>query len=130
MQNKDRPLSPHLTIYKPQITSILSIMHRITGVCLFFGLIIILWTINLYSFKPMNVTGLKDIWLCISENIFLFSLLILWSYCIFYHLCAGIRYLFWDAGIGMEIRTVNLTGWITIVLSTILTCAFWYTIIF
>jgi succinate dehydrogenase / fumarate reductase cytochrome b subunit len=130
MLNKDRPLSPHLTIYKPQITTVLSIMHRITGVSLFFGLIIILWAINICSFKASNVAGLRNILSYINANQFFFSVCVLWSYCIFYHLCAGIRYLFWDAGIGMEIKVVNITGWITIFCSIILTYIFWHIIIF
>lgn len=128
--NKERPLSPHLTIYRPQITSVLSIMHRMTGFGLFLGLIAILWTLNICSFKAANIQQIKGILVYITENKFFFAVMIMWSYCLFYHLCAGIRYLFWDAGKGMELRVVNFTGWLTIACSVIITYVFWHAIVF
>ena len=126
---KPRPLSPHLTIYKPQISSVLSIMHRITGFVMFFGFLIILWTTNIYTFKSNTLEDFGNILAYITKNKFFMSVVILFSYCIFYHMCTGIRYLFWDAGKLMEIKMVNLTGWLAIILSIIFTGVFWYIII-
>jgi succinate dehydrogenase / fumarate reductase, cytochrome b subunit len=124
-----RPLSPHLTIYKPQISSVLSIMHRITGVIMFFGFLLILWITNMYTFKSNTLEDFGGILTYVMRNKFFLSIVILFSYCIFYHMCTGIRYLFWDAGKLMEIKTVNLTGWLAIIISAALTVFFWYTII-
>ncbi|MFK7760711.1 MAG: succinate dehydrogenase, cytochrome b556 subunit [Candidatus Midichloriaceae bacterium] len=126
---KPHPLSPHLTIYKPQISSVLSIMHRITGFVMFFGFLIILWTTNIYTFKSSTLEDFGNILTYITKNKFFMSVVILFSYCIFYHMCTGIRYLFWDAGKLMEIKMVNLTGWLAITLSIIFTGVFWYIII-
>eukprot|EP00919_Chromeraceae_sp_WS-2016_P067553 GHVR01159635.1.p2 GENE.GHVR01159635.1~~GHVR01159635.1.p2 ORF type:complete len:130 (-),score=3.03 GHVR01159635.1:545-934(-) len=126
---KPHPLSPHLTIYKPQISSVLSIMHRITGFVMFFGFLIIIWTTNIYTFKSSTLEDFGNILTYITKNKFFMSVVILFSYCIFYHMCTGIRYLFWDAGKLMEIKMVNLTGWLAISLSIIFTGVFWYIII-
>ncbi len=91
MIKKDKPLSPHLTIYKPQITSVLSIMHRITGFILFFGFLIILWTTNIYTFKSTTLEDFGKVLTYLVTNKFFISILILFSYCIFYHMCTGLR---------------------------------------
>jgi succinate dehydrogenase / fumarate reductase cytochrome b subunit len=129
MNNKKRPLSPHLTIYKPQMTSVLSIMHRITGAFMFFGLISILWVVNYYSINA-HIQILGDIISCIGASKTLLTIVILWSYCIFYHMCAGIRYFIWDSGKCMEIKMANCTGWIVLICSILLTYIFWHAIIF
>lgn len=130
MIKKDKPLSPHLTIYKPQITSVLSIMHRITGIIMFFGFLIILWTTNVYTFKSTTLEDFGKVLNYLITNEFFISILILFSYCVFYHMCTGIRYLFWDSGKLMDIKMVNLTGWLAIIFSVIFTSVFWYLIIY
>ena len=119
-----RPTSPHLTIYKPQISSTLSIFHRMTGVANFFALNIFVWW-----FIAKLTTGFAP---CSAEcsimkdfEIFLKPVLILISYSFIYHSCTGLRHLFWDLGKGMDVKTVNLTGWSVIVLSFILTTILW-----
>ncbi|MBX9621403.1 MAG: succinate dehydrogenase, cytochrome b556 subunit [Alphaproteobacteria bacterium] len=116
-----RPLSPHLQIYKPQITSVLSILHRGTGIVLFGGSI-------LWCFWFVSLTAGIDSYYQLQE--FLLSplgLLILlgWSFSFFYHLCNGIRHLLWDIGIGYEIATVRKTGWTVIFSSILLTGITW-----
>jgi succinate dehydrogenase / fumarate reductase, cytochrome b subunit len=120
-KNKDRrPISPHIGIYKPQITSVLSITHRITGFALYVGAILLVWWI------VANIYGCGS---CINSlitssvgRIFL----ILWSLALFYHMLNGIRHLFWDMGKGFEIKTVNLTGILVVLSSLILTALSWY----
>lgn len=116
-----RPLSPHLQIYKPQITSVLSILHRGTGIVLFGGSI-------LWCFWFVSLTAGIDSYYQVQE--FLLSplgLLILlgWSFSFFYHLCNGIRHLLWDIGIGYEMSTVCTTGWTVIFSSVLLTSITW-----
>ena len=119
---KERPISPHLQVYKPQITSVLSIFHRITGVALTFGLILLVaWIFTLSlgeEYFEYFVMFIKS-W---------FGLLILFgfTFALNYHLCNGIRHLFWDAGYGYEIETVHKSGLAVLVVSCILTILIWY----
>ena len=119
---RERPISPHLQVYKPQITSVLSIFHRITGVALTFGLILLVaWIFTLSlgeEYFEYFVMFIKS-W---------FGLLILFgfTFALNYHLCNGIRHLFWDAGYGYEIETVHKSGLAVLVVSCILTILIWY----
>ena len=119
---KERPISPHLQVYKPQITSVLSIFHRITGVALTFGLILLVaWIFTLSlgeEYFEYYVMFIKS-W---------FGLLILFgfTFALNYHLCNGIRHLFWDAGYGYEIETVHKSGLAVLVVSFVLTILIWY----
>ena len=119
---RERPISPHLQVYKPQITSVLSIFHRITGVALTFGLILLVaWIFTLSlgeEYFEYFVMFIKS-W---------FGLLILFgfTFALNYHLCNGIRHLFWDAGYGYEIETVHKSGLAVLVVSSVLTILIWY----
>ena len=118
---KERPISPHLQVYKPQITSVLSIFHRITGVALTFGLILsVAWifTLSLGEEYFEYFSFFIKSW---------FGLLILFgfTFALNYHFCNGIRHLFWDFGIGFSISQINITGWAVVFLSFILTSIFW-----
>ena len=119
---RERPISPHLQVYKPQITSVLSIFHRITGVALTFGLILLVaWIFTLSlgeEYFEYFVIFIKS-W---------FGLLILFgfTFALNYHLCNGIRHLFWDAGYGYEIETVHKSGLAVLVVSFVLTILIWY----
>lgn len=114
-----RPLSPHLTIYKPQITTVLSIMHRFTGVFLYAGLVLFaIWLVlNVYGcgacLYPMVVSLPGKI------------LLFLWSGALYYHLFNGIRHLAWDAGWGFGLRQVYISGAGVIIATAVFTVATW-----
>ena len=121
MSAQNRPLSPHLQVYRPQMTSILSITHRATGVALAVGaLLLVYWLIAAAAGPEAFATaqGLIGSWI---GYLFLFG----WSVALFYHLCNGIRHLFWDAGRGFELETVNRTGWTVVILSVVLTLVAW-----
>mgnify|MGYP002784425628 CR=1 FL=1 len=117
LKKVDRPTSPHLTIYKPQITSVLSITHRITGVFMTVGAFVLAaWVIALgESYEMYNCVA--DILSSAVGRIFLLG----WVFALFFHLCNGVRHLFWDAGYGFSIRAVNISGWLTILTSLFLT---------
>jgi len=117
---RTRPLSPHLSIYKPQISSVLSIFHRITGVALFFAFSMISWWFIFWVFSGFNLyyIDLLNHWIVDAA-------LYATSYAFFYHLCAGIRHLKWDVGCWFSIKAVNYSGWGAIIISIILTVAFW-----
>lgn len=116
-----RPLSPHLQVYKPQLTSVLSISHRITGVALAAGTLLLAWWLIAAATGPeafATVQGFLGSWL---GYLILFG----FSYALMYHLCNGIRHLFWDAGYGFEIETAYKSGWATVAGSIVLTVVAW-----
>ncbi len=110
MTSPDRPLSPHLQIYRPQLTSVLSILHRATGVALSLGtLLLVYWLIAL---------ALIGSWL---GRLLLFG----WTIAFFYHLANGVRHLVWDAGRGYELPVVYASGWTVVIATGVLTLASW-----
>ncbi len=113
----NRPLSPHLQIYKPQLTSVLSILHRITGVALSVGTILLVYWLVAAASGPgafATAAGFIGSWLGL-------LLLFGWTFALFFHLANGIRHLFWDAGIGFELKTVYASGWTVVAVATALT---------
>lgn len=121
MTAENRPLSPHLQIYRPQLTSVLSILHRLTGIALAAGTLLLVWWLVAVAAGPAafeTVQGFIGSW-------FGRALLLGWSYALFYHLVNGIRHLAWDAGWGFELKTVYLTGWTVIWASVALTLLAW-----
>ena len=114
-----RPLSPHLQVYKPQLTSVLSITHRGTGVFLSLGaLVLTYWLVSLaVSEKLFNSFHLHTtFWY---GKLFLIGFV----FSLYYHLANGIRHLFWDIGLGLEISTTYKSGYFTIFISVVLTLA-------
>lgn len=118
---KPRPLSPHLTIYKPQITSILSIFHRASGVFLSIGIPLIIYWLYALSGGPAAYETATAFFSHIIIKIALFF----WTAAFYYHLCNGIRHLFWDMGKGFELDTLRMSGIAVLVVATILTLATW-----
>ena len=121
MSAERRPLSPHLQIYKPQLTSVLSISHRITGVGLAAGTLLLTWWLLAAAAGPeafATVQGFLGSWI---GYVILFG----FSYALMYHLCNGVRHLFWDAGRGFELPTVYKTGWAVVIGSAALTVIAW-----
>lgn len=122
MARVSRPLSPHLQIYRPQLTSVLSILHRITGVVLAIGTLLLAWWLIAAAEGPEAfdlVQGILDSW---------FGRLVLFGFTVslFYHLCNGIRHLFWDFGYGLELKTVYRSGWSVVVATVVLTLLSWF----
>ena len=118
---KPRPLSPHLSIYKPQITMVLSITHRMTGVFLSLGIPLIIYWLYALSSGPAAYETASAFFSCLVVKIALFF----WTAAFYYHLCNGIRHLFWDMGKGFELETLRASGIAVVVIATILTLATW-----
>ena len=119
MKSVKRPLSPHLQVYKPQLTSVLSITHRGTGVFLSLGaLVLTYWLVSLaVSEELFNSFHLHTtFWY---GKLFLIGFV----FSLYYHLSNGIRHLFWDIGLGLEISTTYKSGYFTIFISALLTLA-------
>lgn len=113
----NRPLSPHIMIYKPQLNSVLSILHRITGTALAFSALLIVWWFLAAATSPgyfAMVDGLLTSW--IGGLILILSAWGLW-----YHFCNGIRHLIWDMGYGFDLEEVDRSSWIVIGASVVLT---------
>ncbi len=121
MTSSNRPLSPHLQVYWPQITSMLSILHRITGVALALGtLLLTYWLVAAASGAEAYETAQRLIGSAVGR-----LLLFGWSAALFYHLCNGIRHLVWDAGYGFEIETAQRSGLIVVGATVLLTLLSW-----
>ena len=126
MSERKRPLSPHLQIYKPQISSISSITHRITGVILYFAIIAISWYIFYYAYQ-INVGGDSIFSQCGILKYLLYPAAIFTIFALYYHFLNGIRHLFWDIGKGFDKEIATRNGIIILassVLLTILTIGF------
>ncbi len=121
MSSENRPLSPHLQVYRPQLTSVLSIMHRLTGVALAPGtLLLIYWLVAAASGPDAFATAQALVGSIVGR-----LLLLGWSFALFYHLCNGIRHLVWDAGYGLELPDLYRSGWLVVFASGALTVAAW-----
>lgn len=121
MQGQNRPLSPHLQVYKPQLTSSLSILHRITGVALAMGTLLLVYWLVAAASGAGAYESAQGFFGSFFGQLILFG----WSIALFYHLANGIRHLFWDAGLGFELPEVYRSGWMVVVATAVLTLASW-----
>ncbi len=120
-----RPVSPHLSIYRFQISSVLSAFHRITGILLFGALTIIAWGFILFTMINLDMSFLLQE----PYHFIVKYILYIVSYMFFYHLSTGIRHLIWDSGKCLSKEALHVTGWIAIASGIILTLLFWTVIV-
>ena len=107
---RPRPLSPHLQVYRLQITSLLSISHRAAGVFLFFGSLVLVYWIAALAGGAETYAQFKE---CLTST--LGKVVVSGSIiALYYHFFNGLRHLAWDFGYGFEMRNVRITGWLTI----------------
>lgn len=114
---KQRPLSPHLQVYRPQLTSMLSILHRGSGIFLSLGApVLVFWLMSIASGPEAYAAWQQGVqhWLA---QLFLLG----WTFALFYHLSNGIRHLFWDIGKGFELDTLHKSGWAVLASALLLT---------
>lgn len=124
---KARPLSPHLTIYNPQISSVLSIMHRITGFYLYVGLLVLSWVIIFSTFdQSVFAVYFLDFSVFVFSSIIGKLLLFAWFFSMNYHAANGVRHLFWDAGYGFGIKSVIYSGLFTLSFAVVMTLITWF----
>jgi len=117
----NRPLSPHLQIYKWQLTSMLSILHRATGIALTVGALYLATWVIYAAASPRAYALFQSFNTSIAGRIVLGG----WLFSAFYHLCNGIRHLFWDAGYGFELKDAYRSGWIVVAVSLAATIVSW-----
>jgi len=117
MTPAERPLSPHLQIYKPQLTSLLSISHRLTGVALGLGTLFLVWWLVAAASGDAAFAAAQAFFGSWLGLLLLFG----WTFSFFFHLCNGVRHLMWDTGHGLDLRTTYATGWAAVAASGALT---------
>jgi succinate dehydrogenase / fumarate reductase cytochrome b subunit len=124
---RSRPISPFMFrglpggAYRWQITSALSILHRVTGIALAAGTLLLTWWLLALLGGPDDFAAVQDF----IGSWFGRLLLLGWTWALFYHLCNGIRHLVWDTGHGFELPTVTRSGWTVLIVSVILTLVAW-----
>ena len=117
MASDNRPLSPHLQVYRWQITMALSILHRMTGVGLGLGLLLLTWWVVAAASGPDYFDLVHTVMTSLIGRLILLGFT--WALC--FHLCNGIRHLFWDAGYGFEIPAMQKSGMLVAAASVVLT---------
>ena len=121
MPRENWPLSPHLQIYAFKLHMTISILHRITGVALAFGVIALVYWLSAAAYGPESFARAQAIFGSWFGYLCLFG----WSVCLFYHLCNGIRHLFWDIGWGFEAHQVAASGISVLAGTVVLTALSW-----
>ena len=121
MSQVQRPLSPHLQVYKWQLTSVLSILHRATGLALATGTIFLVWWLLAAATSDGAFAMAQAFWYSWIGRLLLLG----WTWSLFFHLCNGIRHLVWDTGRGYELKTTYASGWTVVTASFALTLIAW-----
>jgi succinate dehydrogenase / fumarate reductase cytochrome b subunit len=116
-----RPLSPHLQVYRPQYTSMISIFHRITGVGLWAGTLLLVYWLVAAAIGAEAYETARDLIGSFLGRLCLFG----WTVALFYHLCNGIRHLVWDIGLGLELRASFYSGMAVLAGTVLLTLVTW-----
>ena len=117
----DRPLSPHLTIYRPLINMVMSIVHRITGGANYVGTVLIAAWLVSAAMGPEAYNTVNAVFGHPLGKLVLFG----YSWSVIHHMLGGMRHLIWDTGRGLSIGAVNALSWLTILGSVTLTAALW-----
>ena len=122
MSNPSRPLSPHLSIYKWQITMVLSILHRMTGVALYAGLGLLVFFLCVVGYAPEYYAQLHECLAGWVGQVFLAG----WTFAFYFHFYNGLRHLVWDMGKGLDIPAATRSGWAVVILAVLSSAlSFW-----
>ena len=117
----ERPLSPHLQIYKPMLTMMMSIFHRVTGAALYFGTVLLAWWLIAAATGPDYFEFVNKLFGSFIGRLVLFG----YSWALFHHMLGGMRHLVWDTGRGFDLPTVEFMAWATLIGSMSLTVIIW-----
>jgi succinate dehydrogenase / fumarate reductase cytochrome b subunit len=117
----NRPLSPHLNIYRWEVSNTLSILHRATGAMLSIGALVFTLWLTALAAGPGAYDTINGLLRSPPGLLMLFG----WTFCFFYHLCNGIRHLAWDAGYGFEIQQARVSGYTVVATALVLTAGCW-----
>ena len=120
-QTVERPLSPHLSIYRPLINMVMSILHRLTGGALYFGTLLLAAWLIAAAMGPKPFDAVSAVFAHPLGQLVLFG----YTWALVHHMLGGMRHLVWDTGRAFQIWQVNVLSWLTIILSVALTLALW-----
>jgi succinate dehydrogenase / fumarate reductase, cytochrome b subunit len=123
MAKRERPLSPFMN-YRWQYTNTLSILHRLTGIFLAFGLVALVYWLAALAAGPERYSQAQAVLVSPLGSL----ALVAWSLSFFYHFLNGIRHLFWDVGYGFELKVARASGWAAFIGALVLTAVFWIVI--
>ena len=121
LAKRPRPLSPNVQIYRPQLTSVLSVLNRITGIVLSLGAVALVVWLLAAAAGPEDFSVVQNAIATWAGQIVLFG----FTFAFFLHLCGGIRHLVWDTVHGFELRSIYISGWVVVLTSVALTLAAW-----
>jgi succinate dehydrogenase / fumarate reductase cytochrome b subunit len=117
----ERPLSPHLSIYRPQINMVMSIVHRLTGGALYFGTLLLAAWLVAAAMGERQFAIVNEIFGHPLGKLVLFG----YSWALVHHMLGGMRHLLWDTGRGLSLRAVDFLSWLTVIASVSLTLVLW-----
>ena len=118
----ERPLSPHLSVYRIMINTVMSIVHRITGAALYFGTLLLAAWLVAAAMGERQFTLVNSLFGHPLGQLVLFG----YTWAIFHHMLGGLRHFIWDTGSNLDITSVDVLSWATIILSLLLTAALWF----
>ncbi|WEN14071.1 succinate dehydrogenase, cytochrome b556 subunit [Rhodanobacter sp. AS-Z3] len=121
MADTQRPLSPHLQIYRKQVQMMTSITHRATGIALAVGSVVVVFGLLHLAAGEASFNHFRGV---VGSPVGMI-LMLGWSWALFYHLCNGIRHLIQDAGLGYEIPQFVRSSWLSVFGSLVLTVVVW-----
>ena len=121
MAMSDRPLSPHLQIWRWNVTMALSILHRVSGVGLGLGSLLLAWWLIAAASGPEAFATVQGFIGSIIGRLVLFG----FTVSLFFHLCNGVRHLVWDVGYGFDIKTAERSAWFVVAATVVLTLIAW-----
>ncbi|NOT71964.1 MAG: succinate dehydrogenase, cytochrome b556 subunit [Hyphomicrobium sp.] len=117
----ERPLSPHIQIYKPLINMVMSILHRITGAALYIGTLLLVWWLIAAATSPQYFDYVSSWFQTLIGQLIMIG----YTWALLHHMLGGLRHFLWDTGRGFDLATIDKLSWATIVLSLAGTVAIW-----
>lgn len=121
MTTPRRPLSPHVQVYRPQLTSVLSFTHRVTGLVLGAAMVALVGWLAAVAAGPQIYAPVRTL----LDTTLAQPVLLIATFAFFYHLCNGVRHLVWDTGRGFELHQIYASGWAVVLASVVLTAVAW-----
>ena len=118
---RERPLSPHLQIYKPLVNMVMSILHRITGAALYFGSLLLAWWLIAAATSPAYFNYVSS-WFQTWPGMFV---MVGYTWALLHHMLGGLRHFLWDTGHGYDLETIDQLSWGSIIVSLAATALIW-----
>ena len=117
----ERPLSPHLQIYRPLVNMMMSILHRITGAALYLGSVLLAWWLVAAATGPEYFDYVSSWFLTLPGRVIMLG----YTWALLHHMLGGLRHFIWDTGRGFDLATIDRLSWATIGLSLVGTVVIW-----